>query len=166
MQISDLVFIAKLGNKTDTEGFIPFKIFPKFKIEIFSEVKDFFLLFKNHKVRYVTVLNHEERKLKFDDVQITEDAAVSSGVMLAVSKDDITDFIEVEDNFIGFTVKFENREVGIVSEVLQNKAYDLLLIKTNEKKEIMIPDVENFIEDIDVEKKLIYAKNIEELMIL
>lgn len=164
MQISDFVFIGKLGNKTDVEGFIPFKIYPKFNIEIFSEFKDFFLLFQDHRVRYVTVLDYEERKLKFDDAEITHDAAASSGVMLVLTKDEAIDFMSIEDNLVGFAVMLKDEKIGTITEILPNKAYDLLVVGTPDKREIMIPDVDHFIKDIDEMQKLIFTKHIEELL--
>ena len=54
MQISDLVAIGKLGNSIDEKGFISFRKNSNFQQSYLTQ-KDVFLLFKDHRVRYVSI---------------------------------------------------------------------------------------------------------------
>lgn len=70
----------------------------------------------------------------------------------------------VED-IIGFKVIDRVKgDVGVLKEVVQNPAHDLYLIKLPEGKEVLIPVVKEFIEDIDLEAGIIYTTLIEGLL--
>lgn len=58
----------------------------------------------------------------------------------------------------------EGSYIGTLTDVIQNTAQDLYEIKTKELKNILIPAVEEFVKEIDIEKKMIKIQLIEGLM--
>lgn len=59
---------------------------------------------------------------------------------------------------------YEDKNLGIVVDVVNYGASDILVIKTKQNKEIMIPFVDDFIIDVDTENKKIYINVIEGLI--
>lgn len=55
----------------------------------------------------------------------------------------------------------EQGDVGVVIDVLNYKAHDILVVKSKTGSEYMIPYVDAFIKDVDSEKKIIEAELIE-----
>ena len=68
-------------------------------------------------------------------------------------------------DIIGLRVfdEYLNKEIGTVKEILPMPTYDMFVIKDN-NKEHLVPDVEVFIKEIDVEKGLMTICTIEGLI--
>lgn len=61
-------------------------------------------------------------------------------------------------------VIYDEKNIGKVKDVVNYGASDILVIKKNNDKEIMIPFVDEFIKDVDKENKKIYIDVIEGLL--
>ncbi len=164
MQISDLVAIGKLGNTLDNKGYISFKKNSNFHPLYFNQ-KDVFLLFKDHRVRYVTIdklINDKGIKLRFLETEVIEEVAKAGGVLVTLPETDLvkskkeTGFIDP----VGMKVFFNNKEIGNIIDFFNNSVYDILVVKTLDKKEIMIPDVDFYIANKDKVRNIIIVKNI------
>ena len=64
----------------------------------------------------------------------------------------------LDEDLIGFTALYENKEIGIVNDIMD---YGNKVLKINES---LIPYNENFILKLDKENKKIYLKNVEGLI--
>ncbi|MBN2601837.1 MAG: 16S rRNA processing protein RimM [Candidatus Marinimicrobia bacterium] len=100
--------------------------------------------------------------LKLKDVNSREEADYLKGVTVFISADDIIDDTPVR--FIGYTVytESENRYIGKVADVDLNEIQQRLIVKTD-RAEIIIPFVDEFIKNIDDEKKLVRVNLIDGL---
>jgi len=168
MQISDLVAIGKLGNSIDEKGFISFRKNSNFQQSYLTQ-KDVFLLFKDHRVRYVSidkVLCEKRLKLRFLEADVTEEAADASGVRVALPKSDLVKFNREADfvDPVGMKIISDKKELGNVIDFFNNSVHDILIVKTTENKEIMIPDVDYYVVNKDKSNKTINVKNIRELL--
>ncbi|MDR1781424.1 MAG: ribosome maturation factor RimM [Bacilli bacterium] len=89
------------------------------------------------------------------------------GYSLKVNKDNLFDLSEDEYyhfELIGSNVfDYLNDNIGKVIKVYSNGANDVLVVKNNEDKEFHIPFINNFIEDIDTDKKEIKLYEVEGL---
>ncbi|WP_338985475.1 ribosome maturation factor RimM [Spiroplasma endosymbiont of Diplazon laetatorius] len=81
--------------------------------------------------------------------------------LVYVKKD--SDFIEEEFSYVGFECFYKNDTYGRVIEEMFNGAHDLIKIKVNEK-DLWIPCVDFYIEEVDEQEKIIKLKEIEVLM--
>ena len=168
MQITDLVAIGKLGNSIDENGFISFKKNSNFQQSYLTK-KDVFLLFKDHRVRYVSidkVINEKRFKLRFLETDVTEEAADAGGVRVTIPESDLVKFNREADfvDPVGMKVIFNKKELGNVINFFNNSVYDILIVETGEKKEIMIPDVDKYVIEKNAENDTITVKNIDGLM--
>jgi len=70
----------------------------------------------------------------------------------------------VED-LLGLKVVDDVRgEIGVLKDVLQNPAHDLYLVKTSTGEDVLIPVVDEFVKDIDMEEGIIHVTLIEGLI--
>ena len=65
----------------------------------------------------------------------------------------------LESDLIGLNAIFEGKEIGIITDIINNNGYKL--IKINDK---LIPLKTNFIEKINIEKNEVILKNVGELI--
>ena len=166
MQISDLIPIGKLGNSIDKNGFISFKKNRNFQT-FYLDLKDVFLVFTDYRVRYVTidkVIGGNKLKIRFEETEVTKDAAKSGKVQVMLSSDDMEEVIAQHDseNDIDKFVIFKNHKIGKVIDIFETLAHEIHIVKLTHGKEIMIPDVEFYISKKD--KQNIFVKNIEGLL--
>jgi len=100
--------------------------------------------------------------LKLKDVNSREEADYLKGVTVFVLKNDIVDDTPIR--FIGFTVytESENRYIGEITDIDLNEVQQRLIVKT-ENAEIIIPFVDEFIKNIDDNKKQVLVNLIDGL---
>lgn len=165
MNFSDLIKIGTLGNSIDRNGMIRFKLLPQF-IDI--KLNDLFLIFKNNKVRYVSVINEDNsRGSRFilDDTESMAEAVEEKSVILALPKDEIDNkLLESETiNLMDYSIFFGNRIIGEVIDSFDNSVHQTITILTDDGDDFMIPVVEKYILKIDPSEKMIIVQDIEEL---
>lgn len=125
-------------------------------------------------------LTYDKKNIEFE----IESVRVHKGTLLVVFKgyQNINDvekykgstlWIDVEheddDDFYYFElvdckVVEGNTEIGVVSEILETQAHEILRVKREKDKDVLIPYVDEFIEDIDVENKVITVHLIEGML--
>ena len=79
-----------------------------------------------------------------------------------INKDDLhlDDDTFLSIDLIGFNVIIDNKNIGIIKEVLDTPANEVLVLDNN----VMIPYVKEFIDNINTNKKTIIIKNIKGLI--
>ena len=100
MQISDLVSLGKLGNKIDADGFVKFTRNSNFHPRYFL-IKDFFLVFTDNRVRYVTidkVLKNSGFWIRFIESEVMEEVISAGNVKLCLPQNDLN----LLDKKVGF----------------------------------------------------------------
>lgn len=71
-----------------------------------------------------------------------------------------SDDVILSQDIIGFKVEEHGKTIGVVSEVLTNTSQDVIVLDNN----IMIPNVDEFVKDIDVANCLIKVVLIEGML--
>ncbi|HHE38612.1 MAG TPA: hypothetical protein ENL20_08580 [Candidatus Cloacimonetes bacterium] len=112
------------------------------------------------------VLCEKRLKLRFLEADVTEEAADASGVRVALPKSDLVKFNREADfvDPVGMKIISDKKELGNVIDFFNNSVHDILIVKTTENKEIMIPDVDYYVVNKDKSNKTINVKNIRELL--
>lgn len=84
------------------------------------------------------------------------------GSLVYINKDDLhlDDDTFLSNDLIGFNVIIDNKNIGIIKEVLDTPANEVLVLDNN----VMIPYVKDFIDNINTNKKTITIKNIKGLI--
>jgi ribosomal 30S subunit maturation factor RimM len=171
MEIQDLVSVGRLGTVIDKEDFVSFRKNDHFQPAFFQDNPDVFLIFDKCIVFYVTIDRIRiEGKKTF--LHFAEDGVIESvrnaGTTEVSYPDDMYRKIYVTDadiyDPIDMKAVFENQVIGTIEDYLENLGQRVLVIISNEGKEILVPEVDAFIENVDYEKRIIYFKDIQELI--
>lgn len=166
MTINDLVPVGKLSRskRSDKEFllFRPFQIFePKF-----LEVKDVFLLFKDHSVRYVTIEDIcEDRNIwiKIEEKDVIEEIISAGSAMLCKPADEIDQHhSENERALKGMKIICNNTIIAEVNAVDYFGAHDVITAVDIDGNEFMIPDVKSYVVHKDYQNNVITVKDIEQ----
>ena len=165
MKISDLYPIAKLAHRFDEQGFIKITFTKDFD-DFFKKFRDVFLLFKDYSVRYVTIedVKYERGyKIKLLEKELNNEIMEDGKVKVCLENKDVPDLPE-SILYQDFDVYSNNKQVGKILGVIENKMQNIFLIELDGGKEITIPNVDYFVDKTDIQKRIIYIKNYEELL--
>lgn len=162
MKFEELISIGKLGKSLNKNGYFTFKLMLDLP-ERLESIKEVFLIFKDNRVRFVDV-EFSADKIKLSDDSIKSAVAASSGVKIALSKNDIdqlriaSEQIPVSD----MVINYQQEIIGELLEIFDNNAHEVLVVKLKSGKEIMIPNVDYFV--TGTKKNQIFVKNIADLL--
>ena len=165
MKITDLYQVATLGNKIDEDGFV--KLVFNHNIDLFFEkFKDIFLIFKDHRVRYVTIdeVKYDHGyKIRLLESELFEDIISDGKVKVCLEKKDISD-LPPALVFIDFDVYDDDEYLGKITEIMEAKFNEIFVILFEDGKEITVPNIEHFIKKIDFDQNRIFIRNYKELL--
>ncbi len=107
--------------------------------------------------------------VKFEGINSINDLMEYKGAFLYVTEDIIRENLEEDefliDELVSLNVYDENnKKLGFVVGVSNNGASDLLSVKTNSKKIVLIPFVKAIVTDVSIKDKKIVINNIEGLI--
>ena len=166
MKITDLYHVATLGNKIDETGFVKINFIEEFD-SFFTKFKDIFLVFKDYSVRYVTIKEVKQNrgyKIKLLEDELYDDIIADGKVKVCLEKKDIPN-LPAKILYEGFYVFSNTGEfLGKITDVLDGKFHNIFVISLDKNKEITVPNIEHFVNKIDLNKSRIYIKNYEELL--
>ena len=112
-----------------------------------------------------SVITPKEVILKLNGIDTVETAQGLIGRYICVEKSSGVPLGEWEfysQDIIGCRVMFGETDMGEVIDLLNCGANDNMLIATNDGREIYYPFVRTFIENVDIEKKLIVINQTED----
>lgn len=150
--------IARIEQTFGKDGFVRIQSFSDFPERFFSLKKVYIDFWGDKKTFYVEDVKDAKGKIiikfkKFDGLresQILIDREVFVDEQDAVSLPENHFFVH---DLIGSEVFVKTERIGIVSDVIKGKGNDVLVILDDDKKEILVPFVLNFIEKFDAAKK-------------
>jgi 16S rRNA processing protein RimM len=157
----EYILIARIEQAYGKDGFVRIHSFSDFLERFFSLKKVYIDFWGDKKIFYVEDVKDVNGKIiikfkNFDDprdIQVLIDREVYVNEKDAVSLPENHFFVH---DLIDSEVFVKKERIGVVSDVIKGKANDVIVISTDEKKEILVPFVLNFIEKFDAAgKKLI-----------
>ncbi len=147
-----LTEVGRILRTHGYEGNVRIDIYDSIEIN-FKE--PLFLMFDQKPVPFF-VLEHSKSNpyiAKLDGILSLEDAQKLLGKSIYLPEELFEE--EDEDSFVGYTAKDTNfGTIGVVREIIENSAQDLLVVMRDEK-EILIPFVEEFVVELNDEHKII-----------
>ena len=161
------ILIGKIVNTHGIKGEV--KVYPYTDdIDNLSKVKEVFFdekLNNKHKVKSCKIQKNM-LIMKFEDINIVEDAEMLRDTNIYIVKEDISD---IEDTYyiedlIGMDVIDEKESrIGTISYVFNTGANDVYEIKTLDNKDIYIPAIKDVVKKVDVKNKKMYIEMMEGL---
>ena len=113
--------------------------------------------------------NKDFALIKFVGINSINDLLMYKGAFLYVDENTIRDNLEEDefliDELVGLNIyDTDGNKLGFVVGVSNNGANDLLSVKTNSKKIVLIPFVKAIVTDVSISEKKVVINNIEGLM--
>lgn len=172
MTENNLFNVGKVVNTHGIKGEVKVIRITDFEERFSSGQKLFWLNSNEEDQKELTVASHRKHKnfdmLYFEEIKDLTDAEKLKGGMLKVGKEDLTELEEGEyyyHEIIGCTVyTMDEKELGKVKEILSPGANDVWVIQRYEKKDLLIPYIEDIVKKIDIENKEIYIDPMEGLL--
>ncbi|PID29746.1 MAG: hypothetical protein CSB55_01250 [Candidatus Cloacimonadota bacterium] len=163
MLITDLISAGRI-NPPDFKGYYRIVLNSDFE-EFPAGITDLFLVFPDHRVRYVTIDNLKNEsgqiRVKFleDDVYSEINEFKKIRVML-----DPRDYNISAMGFdpCGTEVFKDGCLIGEIIDFFDNSMQTVYTVRLSCGKEFMVPDVERYVESVD--EKGIHVKNTDELI--
>jgi ribosomal 30S subunit maturation factor RimM len=168
MEISDLVGIGRLG-RLEPDGFYHVQFSQPHK-SIPDPLQECFLIFSSHRVFFVTVAESrtvgKKTWLRFKEDGVTEETKKHANVLIALPESDLTEDNEAEilSDLYGFSVTYQGDVIGSLSYAIQNTMQAILVIGLNDGRELLVPNVPEYVTQVDRQDSLIVLQNIDELM--
>jgi len=114
-------------------------------------------------------LNKNFAIVKFEGIDSINELLEYKGAFLYVEENTIRESLEDDEFLIDELVSLgvfdeQGNKLGFVVGVSNNGANDLLSVKTNSKKVVLVPFVKAIVTDVDIRSKKIIINNIEGLL--
>lgn len=160
----EYIYIGEIINTHGIKGEVRIRSDFKYKKDVFK--KDFNLYIGKDKIKEVinTYRVHKNYDMvTFLNINNINDVLKYKGMNVYVNKDELSIDGILDEDIIGMMVYSNNKEIGKVTEIMKGVANDILVIE-KDKNRHLIPYIDEFIINIDVENKRIDIKEIEGLL--
>ena len=111
-------------------------------------------------VKDIRIINDKKALIDFVEINGIDEAKTLIGYKVYIRKDLVPDY-EEEENLISYKVYQNNEYIGMVVDIMQTSAHDILVIEDDNQKEILVPYIDVFVKEIDDEHKNINVALIE-----
>lgn len=131
--------------------------------EVFGRVAALFIQKGKERPKPLTVKSWREHKglvlLKCQGVDDRNEAEALRGCSILIHEDDLPELDEGEHyiiDMLGCRVQLEDGTgIGVLESFYENAEQDTWVIKTDDKKEILLPAVPEFVLDVDLDEEVI-----------
>lgn len=157
----------KIGKIVNTKGLKgELKIYPYTDYaERFEEINHIFIDESKYMIEKVTYSKNNMPVIKLKGIDTIEKALKMKDEFVSIDRSEFRILDEDEYfliDIIGLDVFNNNEKIGVLKDVLTDRAQDIYIVKTDER-EIMIPAVKKYIEEVNVDEGYIVVKAIEGL---
>lgn len=100
----------------------------------------------------------------FEGIDTIDVAIAYKGDYVYIDRDDLKIDGYINEDIIGFNVYNENLLIGTLTDVVNNGAHDILVINSVNNARIMVPFVDEYVKDVDLDNKKIMIETITGLL--
>ena len=160
----EYIYIGEIVNTHGIKGEVRIKSDFKYKKEVFKNGFNLYIGKNKNKEVINTYRVHKNYDMvTFLNINDINDVLKYKGMNVYINRDDLNIDGILDEDIIGMTVYSNNKEIGIVTEIMKSVANDILVIE-KDKNRYLVPYIDEFIENIDVENKRIDINEIEGLL--
>ena len=160
----DYIYVGEIVNTHGIKGEVRIISDFKYKKEVFKKNFKIYVGKEKKKLIINTYRVHKMYDMvTFEDINDINDVLDYKGLNVYINRSDLKIDGILDEDIIGLTSYSNDKEIGVVKEILKSKAHDILVIEKSDKR-FLIPYINEFIENIDLQNKSIYIKEIEGLI--
>lgn len=158
------IYLGEIVNTHGIKGEL--RIISNFKHKQLVFEKGFSLYVGKDRTKFV--INSYRPHKNYDMVMLEgindiNQALLYKGESVYINREDLKIEGYILEDLIDMNVYSEDRFIGIVDEVINNNAHDILVIIKDDKKNL-VPLVNEFVKSVDIKQKKISIKEIEGLI--
>lgn len=158
-----MVYVGEIVNTHGIKGELRIVSDFKYKEKVFINGNKLYLGKRKQKVIIDSYRKHKNYDMvKFDGINDINDAIIFKGDEVYIKREDLDIDGYVDEDIIGLKVYDEDKLIGKVTSIIKNKQ-EILVVK-NRNKSYLIPFVNEFIKNIDLDKKILSINVIEGLL--
>lgn len=158
------LYVGKIVGTHGIKGEVKISSDIEIKDKVFKENNILFIDDKEYKIKSVRFHKNNYLVLLNNFSNINEVLYLLKSKVYINREDILKDNEYVTEELLGFMVIDEkNNELGIIKDYEFNQSYATFLVEG--KKNWYLPNVSNFVTNIDLENKKVYTKNVGELML-
>ena len=156
----DLIYIGKLVNTHGLKGEVKLISDFKFKTDVFKINNNIYI----NDIKY-TIKSYRKHKMfdmiTLDGIDDIEKALELKGSLIYINKEEYTFNGYLNEDLIGLDVYDNDTLKGKVTDIYKTNNSELLVIEGNKKH--MVPNIDVFINKVDLENKKIFINYIKGL---
>ncbi len=168
------VEIGRIGRPRGLDGVVRFMPNDIFLEGLFDETDLFYVRDSRSDLVPVRIQNlHIESKknqqsffVKFDMITDRASAEEAQNRLLFIESrylNDLQPAVETDDSVIGYTIRYMDADFGVVLDIMDNPAHPILEVKVDAGT-ILIPMVDEYIEQTDHDQHVLVCKNLDQLL--
>lgn len=127
-----------------------------------------FRLYVGKREDVCTINSYRKHKIydmvTFEGIDTIDVAIAYKGDYVYINRDDLKIDGYINEDIIGFNVYNENLLIGTLTDVVNNGAHDILVINSANNARIMVPFVDEYVKDVDLDNKKIMIETIAGLL--
>lgn len=158
------IYVGEIVNTHGIKGEVRLLSDFKYKLDIFK--KGFTVYLGKEKIK-LTINTYRHHKIfdmvTFQGIDDINDVLDYKGMKVYINKSDLKIDGILDEYVIGLKAYNDDKLIGEVTEILKNKAHDILVIEHDDKR-YLVPYIDEFVTKIDLKNKRIYLKLIEGML--
>jgi len=178
MQISDLIPIGQIQTRKSSDGqqkVMLLKLQKEFQ-HLLTKLGDVFLLFTDHRVRYTKIIftqngqaitsKNKDIEVSFDDEDTLEEILDTGKVQICLDDDEMS-LLEDDDTYfdpVGMDVIWGEQSVATIKGFFFNGAHDVYEILLADGKEVLIPDVDEWVIETNIPQRYIKVRDLDQFI--
>ena len=156
----NLIKIGMVSNTHGLKGEIRILSDFKFKENVFKKENKLYIM--NNELTINSYRKHKDYDMvTFNDLNTIEDVLIYKGEDVYIDRDTLEYEGYLDCDLIGLDVYNEDKLMGKVVDILKTNAHDILVIQNGKRH--MVPNIDEFIKDINLDQGLMHINYIEGL---
>ena len=136
-----------------------------------GKLKSLYLIFKDHRVRYIKVdilrtIADNKALVTFDDEDLLQELISEDTLQVCLDEEELNS-LDTENLYYdpeGMSVIWNDQNVGTIKDFFYNGAHYVYEITMDDGKLVLIPDVEAFVTETDIEKRFIRVVELDQFI--
>ncbi len=157
------IYIGDIVNTHGLKGEVRIISEFKFKDSVFKKDMKFYIGKEKKEEVVSTYRKHKEYDMvTFNTKDYIDDVIIYKGEPVYVNRDDLVYDGYLDEDLIGLDVYCNNENIGHVDSILRTNAHEILVVQNGCKH--MIPNVDEFIENVDLSNRRLDIKYMKGLL--
>lgn len=161
----EYLYLGEIVNTHGIKGEVRIISDFQYKNEIFKKGNALYIGNYKDKVIINSYRVHKNYDMvTFNDINDINDVLKYKGKKVFIIREDYKFPGLLYDDIIGYNVYNNDKKLGEVKEIIKSSAHHIIVVKEENEKEFMVPFIDEFVKEINVEERKIDIELIAGLM--